>query len=201
ATGEAQELPLPAPAPAPAPVVAPPTERKGKEVGFDLPPEEIKRHRSRSFRQRSGNSGFARDDYPRQSQSPEKEFGIPVPEKRFFEMRNAEGVVRKTSSPPPQDKFVYVPARDSSLPEGMRPRTRDREVPRTRDRRLSEGTYDRPRRSRIDDLPRQSAPFEEGDDAARRARHERRRMREAKEAREQEKKSGGIRGVFKRLFN
>jgi hypothetical protein len=26
-------------------------------------------------------------------------------------------------------------------------------------------------------------------------------MREAKEAREQEKKSGGLRGVFKRLFN
>ncbi|ETR98787.1 hypothetical protein M419DRAFT_120376 [Trichoderma reesei RUT C-30] len=63
---------------------------------------------------------------------------------------------------------------------------------------MSEGTYDRPRRSRIEDPPRQSGPLEEGDDAARRARHERRRMKEAKE---QEKKSGGLRGVFKRLFN
>ncbi|KAH0492325.1 hypothetical protein TgHK011_007283 [Trichoderma gracile] len=193
---ESLEVP-PAPAPVAAPALAPALvsadvpaapERKGKEVGFDLPPEEIKRHRSRSFRQRSSNTGYSRDDFPRQ----------PSPEKRFFGMRNTEGVVRKSSSPPPQDRYTYVPTRDASLPEDMRPRTRDRDIPRTRDRRMSEGTYDRPRRSRIEDPPRQSGPLEEGDDAARRARHERRRMKEAKE---QEKKSGGLRAVFKRLFN
>lgn len=194
---ESPPAPVPAPAPAIAPALAPALvsadvpaapERKGKEVGFDLPPEEIKRHRSRSFRQRSSNTGYSRDDLPRQ----------PSPEKRFFGMRNTEGIVRKSSSPPPQDRYTYVPTRDASLPEDMRPRTRDRDIPRTRDRRMSEGTYDRPRRSRIEDPPRQSGPLEEGDDAARRARHERRRMKEAKE---QEKKSGGLRGVFKRLFN
>ncbi|PTB68673.1 hypothetical protein BBK36DRAFT_1191505, partial [Trichoderma citrinoviride] len=186
---EPPPAPAPALAPALAPAVAPAApERKGKEVGFDLPPEEIKRHRSRSFRQRSSNTGYSRDDYPRQSS----------PEKRFFAMSNAEGVVRKSSSPPPQDRFAYPPTRDASLPEEMRPRTRDRDIPRTRDRRMSEATYDRPRRSRIEDPARQSGPLEEGDDAARRARHERRRMKEAKE---QEKKSGGLRGVFKRLFN
>jgi len=171
-------------------------------VEFDLPPQEIDRHHnSRSLRQGSGSSSHARDDHRKKSQSPERGFDYPAAEKRFFETKNAKGIVRKPSSPPPQHRILPVPARNSSLPEEMRPRTRGKDAPRTPDRRLSEGTYDRPRRGHIEDVPKEPAPYDDGDDAARRARYERRRLREAKEAKDQEKRFGGLRGVFKRLFS
>ncbi|KOS21569.1 hypothetical protein ESCO_005037 [Escovopsis weberi] len=174
---------------------APPfKERKSKEVVFDLKPQEIEHSTRRSSRQRVSQSGRLQlrtmVDAPRAARPSVEVEVMAMPERRPLFVPKMPDAQLKSESPVYPEGDLYVPKRTSSqrqwggagrdlgVSDGARPRSLSR--PRTAD---------------------DSKPPPE--DAARRARFERRRARERETEREEviePRSSGGLKGIFKKLF-
>ncbi|RSL91953.1 hypothetical protein CEP52_014109 [Fusarium oligoseptatum] len=175
---------------------------KGKEPEPEPEPEPERRHR-RS--RRHSHSGRPRPDdirdRPSTAERDESVAPAPVPRRRFF------GVKLADNSPPAREEpAVAEPIRDrakESPPVEAPKRTRSKY---RRPRESMDEARPRSRRTRDEPVPdpprdRDARPSRhvrmDTEDSRRKARHEERRKAQAKE---EEKKPGGIKAAFKKLF-
>ncbi|KAH7148657.1 hypothetical protein EDB81DRAFT_470074 [Dactylonectria macrodidyma] len=200
-------------------------ESKGKEPEFEPEPEpelqpepqlepqpELERRHRRSRRQ--SHSTRSRPDDIKERPPVDREEPA-LPEKKFFGVRNSEGVMGGT--PPPRESTPVdnvKSVREAPAPEPLKRSSTNRpkykhsrqstdEPPRTRSHRTRSDPSDEPPRPSRPSRSSRTATKEEisskppPEDAARKARHQERRKARDKE---EEKKPGGIRGAFKKLF-
>ncbi|KAF7544420.1 hypothetical protein G7Z17_g9978 [Cylindrodendrum hubeiense] len=188
-------------------------ESKGKEPEPQPQPEPERRHRR--SRRHSHSTRSRPDDLRERPPADREEPAPPLPDKKFFDVRNSEGIVGST--PPPREatpvesvKSVReAPAPDppkrSSTTRAKYKSTRpSMDEPRTRSHRTRSDPAEEPPRPSRPSRSSRSATKEEvsskspPEDAARKARHQERRKARDKE---EEKKPGGIKAAFKKLFS
>ncbi|KAF4956628.1 hypothetical protein FGADI_3698 [Fusarium gaditjirri] len=187
-------------------------------------PEPDRRHR-RS--RRHSHSERPRYEEPRERPREESIPPAPVPEKKFFAVKNSEGILGSTTPPreepviaePVKERAREVPPEDSPKRSSTRHRrtrpsadeSRPRSSRRPREEPALEPTRDRDRerernreKSKTRDRDREQEPRPikhvrmDTEDSRRKARHEERRRAQM---REEDKKPSGIKGAFKKLFS
>ncbi|CAH0053029.1 unnamed protein product [Clonostachys solani] len=185
----------------------PPRSRDGKSkeqesVRFKEPKPEEGERRHRRSRRHSHASHTSRPEPakepPVSDRDIEKEEEV-LPEKKFFGMKNAQGVLRSSSSTPPTREQVAAPEPSPEEPPLDETPKKHRSSRHRHSSSRQPPEEPRPRSSR-----KQEAPSEERgkssrgppEDAARKA-----RSYERRKAREEEKKPTGIKAAFKKLFS
>jgi hypothetical protein len=163
-------------------------------------PEEGERRRHRSTRRPSHSSHHSRPEPPRE----EPPFvDDDVPEKRFFDIKNAEGVLASrsgTSTPtrngtPTAESGTRTPPRVDTSKRPGTARSKHSSTRRSTDETARPRSSKRREEAHVAASSNSKSSRSPPEDAARRARHQ-----ERKKAKEEEKKPGGIKGMFRRLF-
>ncbi|POR36812.1 Uncharacterized protein TPAR_02990, partial [Tolypocladium paradoxum] len=171
-------------------------DRKSKEP-------EAQAERSHRSSRRQSHSSHSRSEQPKPSASMDREPIILVqPEKRFFDVKNSEGIVGPSPPTPPVVREAAIPppvsAKEASRPDDPK-RSSTTRSKHSSSRQSTDQSRPKSSKSPDDTVPNEPKSSDKArsppEDAARRARHSERRK-----AKEEEKKPGGLRGLVKRLF-